>query len=212
MTSSEMTLEVLSFPNGGSIPSEFAFCIPAEEGHVTLGTNRNPHLRWSNVPEGTKSLAVIVHDPDVPSKPDDVNKEGRTVPHDLSRVDFYHWVLVDIPPTVKELPAGIDSDGVTARGKELGKKEYGLRGRNDYTAWFSGDKDMGGEYGGYDGPCPPWNDERLHHYHFTLYALDVPTLGLSGSFGGQDALKAMKGHILAKASWVGTYSLNPDLH
>jgi Phospholipid-binding protein len=122
MASSEMKLEVLSFPNGSPIPGEFAFCIPGEKGHVALGTNRSPHLRWSNVPEGTKSLAIVVHDPDVPSKPDDVNKEGRTVPHDLPRVDFYHWVLVDIPPTLKELRAGIDSDGVTAGGKELGKE------------------------------------------------------------------------------------------
>jgi phosphatidylethanolamine-binding protein (PEBP) family uncharacterized protein len=31
-------------------------------------------------------------------------------------------------------------------------------------------------YGGYDAPCPPWNDARLHHYHFIVYAIDAPTL------------------------------------
>ena len=70
---------------------------------------------------------------------------------------------------------------------------------------------MGGDYAGYDGPCPPWNDERLHHYRFTLYALDVPTLGLSSAFGGPEALAAMEGHVLAESSWTGTYTLNPSL-
>ena len=46
---------------------------------------------------------------------------------------------------------------------------------------------------------------------FTLYALDVPTLGLSGSFGGPEALAAMEGHVLAESSWTGTYTLNPSL-
>lgn len=206
-----MEIEVPSYANGQEIPGEFAFCVPADEGHVTGGPNRSPHVRWSHIPSGTKSLAVIMHDPDVPSVPDDVNQEGRTVPHDLPRVDFYHWVLVDILSDITQLPAGMDSDGVTTRGKSPGKVDYGVRGVNNYTDWFAGDPDMEGIYGGYDGPCPPWNDERLHHYHITLYALDTETIGLSGNFGGPDALAGMEGHILARASWVGAYTLNPAL-
>ena len=57
------------------------------------------------------------------------------------------------------------------------------QGINDYTGWFAGDKDMAGNYFGYDGPCPPWNDEILHHYVFTVYALDVPRLDIAGDFG-----------------------------
>jgi len=204
-----MKLTIHSFENNGPIPGEFAFCIPAEEDHVTLAPNRSPHLSWSGAPEGTKSFALIVHDPDVPSVPDDVNQEGRTIPRDLPRVDFTHWLLVDIPLSVNELPAGCESDGVTPRGKTPGKTGYGVRGVNDYTAWFAGDEEMKGDYAGYDGPCPPWNDERLHHYHFTLYALDTPSLNLEGSFGGEKAKRAMEGHILAEAKWVGTYTLNP---
>jgi len=208
-----MKLSIPSFPDGGPIPGRFAFCVmaPAEAGHVALAPNRNPHLVWDEVPEGTRSLALILHDPDVPSVGDDVNREGRSVPADLPRVDFFHWVLADILPHVREIPEGEDSDGVTPRGKPTGASPLGLRGRNDYTAWFSGDAEMGGVYGGYDGPCPPWNDERLHHYHFTLYALDVPTLGLTGDFGGGEVRNAMTGHILAESSWVGTYTLNPRL-
>ena len=86
-----------------------------------------------------------------------------------------------------------------------------MQGLNNYTDWFAGDADMGGDYGGYDGPCPPWNDSILHHYHFRLYALDVDSLGLEGRFGGPEALAAMEGHILDQTEVVGTYTLNPDV-
>jgi Raf kinase inhibitor-like YbhB/YbcL family protein len=208
-----MQLRSESFPNDGPIPGEFAFCVPAEDGHVALGPNRNPQLNWTDAPPGTQSYAIICHDPDVPSRGDDVNLEGRSVPHDLPRVDFHHWVLVDIPAALGEIAAGSHSNGVTAHGKSAGAAPngQGVQGINDYTGWFAGDQDMRGDYGGYDGPCPPWNDERLHHYHFTIYALDVATVGLSGSFGGAEALAAMHGHILAQATWIGTYTLNPAL-
>ena len=206
-----MKLVIPSFPDGSPVPGEFAFCVPADEGHATFGPNRSPHLRWSGVPAAARSLTVVVVDPDVPSVPDDVNQEGRTVPHDLPRVDFYHWVLVDIPVDMDGLPEGTDSDGVTPGGKAPGPIGHGVRGVNNYTDWFAGDEQMAGDYGGYDGPCPPWNDELLHHYRFTLYALDVPSLGLPGSFGGSDAIAAMEGHVLAQSTWTGTYTLNPSL-
>jgi Raf kinase inhibitor-like YbhB/YbcL family protein len=208
-----MKLSIPSFTNGAAIPGEYAFCIPAREGHVTLAPNRNPELRWSGVPKGTRSLAVLCHDADAPSRRDDANQEGRTVPKTLARVDFFHWVLVDIPPTVEGIDAGTHSDGVTPRGKPLGPapRNQGVHGRNDYTSWFEGDPDMDGTYAGYDGPCPPWNDERVHHYHFRVYALDVQSLDLHGDFGGADARKAMEGHILAEAEWLGTYTLNRAL-
>ena len=70
---------------------------------------------------------------------------------------------------------------------------------------------MEGDYYGYDGPCPPWNDSIPHHYVFTLYALDIEKLPLSGRFSGGDVIKAMKGHILDQASMTGVYSLNPEV-
>ncbi len=70
---------------------------------------------------------------------------------------------------------------------------------------------MAGSYGGYDGPCPPWNDTILHHYVFTVYALDTACLGLNGTFSCREALQAMEGHVLAEGSYTGTYTLNPDL-
>lgn len=205
-----MKLTILSFENGGAIPAEFAMGIPTESGQATFGPNRSPHLVWSGEPEGTKSYAVICTDRDAPSIRVDANQPGRTVPYELPRVDFYHWVLVDIPADVHELPAGCDCDGVTPRGKEVGLTPFGVRGINSYTNWFAGETSMEGNYGGYDGPFPPWNDERVHNYHFTLFALDIESLGLDGVFDGADALMAMKDHVLATSEWIGTYAIYPQ--
>lgn len=207
-----MKLTSNSFTDGQAIPVEHAFCRPDPETHATLSGNISPQLSWSDVPEGAKSFVLICHDPDVPSRPDDVNQEGRTVPADLPRVDFYHWVLVDIPASVTDLEAGADSDSVTPKGKDQTQGAGGARrGINGYTGWFAGDQDMGGNYFGYDGPCPPWNDSILHHYVFTLYALDVETCSAVGAFEGPDVLQAIEDHVLAKASITGLYSLNPDV-
>lgn len=205
-----MILTSDSFFDGQPIPGQYAFCNPAPSGHVCLGGNRNPHLAWRDVPAGTKSFAVICHDPDVPSRGDDVNQEGRTVPASLPRVDFFHWVLVDLPTSVSSIAAGEFSGGVTPRGKAGPATAHGARqGINDYTGWFAADHDMSGDYHGYDGPCPPWNDELRHRYVFTVFALDVEQLPLEGKFTGQQARAAMQGHVLAQASITGIYTLNP---
>ena len=199
-----------SMTDGQPIDGAFAFCVPAETGHVALSSNRNPHIAWSDLPEGTRSLVLICHDPDVPSRGDDVNQEDRQVPADLPRVDFFHWVLVDIDPDLGELPEGAFSDGVTARGKPGPDAPLGTQqGINDYTAWFAGDDDMRGDYHGYDGPCPPWNDSITHHYVFTLYATDLAQCPVSGRFPGQDVRTAIAGHILDQAELTVRYSLNP---
>lgn len=205
-----MQLTSTSFQDGEVIPGEYTFCIPAAEGHVCLGANRNPQLAWSGAPAGTRSFALICHDPDVPSRGEDVNQEGRTVPASLPRVDFFHWVLLDIPATTTEIAAGSHSGEVSPGGKP-GPEAPGdaLHGINDYTGWFAGDPAMAGDYYGYDGPCPPWNDEIPHRYVFTLYALDLEGCPLEGLFTGADARVAIAGHVLAEASLTGRYSLNP---
>jgi Raf kinase inhibitor-like YbhB/YbcL family protein len=206
-----LNVTVEGFADGATIPGRFAFGVPATEGHVALSDNQNPAISWSGAPTGTKSLAIICHDPDVPSSGDDVNQEGKTIPANLPRVDFYHWVLVDIPASLSTISEGADSVGVTPKGKTPGQQTHGITGINSYTDWFAGDANMAGNYGGYDGPCPPWNDSIMHHYHFTVYALDVETLGLDGAFTGVDALAAMKDHVLAKGMHLGTYTLNTAL-
>lgn len=207
-----MKLRSNSFSDEQRIPDEFVFCRPDPGSHVTLSGNENPHLAWSGVPAGCKSLALICVDPDVPTVGDDVNQEGRTVPASLPRTDFFHWVMVDIPPSCTEIAAGSCSSGVTARGKRSPEGPRGARqGVNDYGGWFQGDPEMGGDYYGYDGPGPPWNDELVHHYHFQLFALDIPRCPVEGAFTGADVRGAIEGYVLAQATLVGTYTTNPAL-
>lgn len=203
-----------SFKDGAFIPGEFAFCVSDPATHVAMSSNRNPHLAWSDLPPGTKSLALICHDPDVPSRGDDVNQEGRTVPADLPRVEFFHWVLVDLPAGMASIAAGQYSSGITPHGKsgpQIAGDRPGRHGINDYTGWFAGDPNMAGDYYGYDGPCPPWNDAIVHHYVFTLFALDIERLPIDGKFTGQQVRDAMRGHVLGQASLTGLYSLNPSV-
>jgi len=205
-------LTTTAFADGAPIPAEFAFGAIDLATHVKLSANRNPDFSWAEVPAGTKSLALICHDPDVPSRGDDVNKEGHVVPASLPRADFFHWTLIDLPPATPSIARGEFSDGVTARGKPGPHAPRGARqGINDYTGWFAGDQDMGGDYFGYDGPCPPWNDAIAHRYVFTLFALDVPRLAVDGVFKGPDVRKAMAGHVLAQGAITGRYTLNPDV-
>ena len=200
-----------SFRHQSPIPPEFAFARPDPRAHFALSANRNPHLGWEVPPRGTKSLALIVVDPDAPSVPDNVNKEGKTIPADLRRADFHHWVIVDIPPACKGIAAGECSSGVTARGKKSppapAAAPSARQGVNDYTSWFAGDAQMKGTYLGYDGPAPPWNDERVHRYHFLLYALDIERVPVEGAFSAADVRRAIAGHILAQATLTGTYTL-----
>jgi Raf kinase inhibitor-like YbhB/YbcL family protein len=201
-----------SFKPGAPIPERFALCRKHAKSHVAMAENESPQLSWSELPAGTKSLVLICHDSDAPTRPDDVNKEGRSVPASLPRADFAHWVLVDLAADTSSLAAGAFSNAVTPRGKPGPEGPRGTRqGLNSYTQWFEGDKDMAGRYFGYDGPCPPWNDERVHHYHFTLYALDVARCPVEGVFTREQVLDAIEGHVLGQASTTGTYTLNPKL-
>jgi len=206
-----MKLTIQGITEGQPIPGKFAFGVPDAADHMHFGQNLNPRVTWSDAPRETKSFVILVKDPDVPGVADDVNQEGRTVSADLPRVDFYHWILVDIPPGISGIEEGEDSSEVVVGGKPGGHVEKGIRGINSYTDFFAGNPDLEGVYGGYDGPCPPWNDELLHHYHFTVYALDVGSLGLEGEFKGPDVEKAMTGHILDQASVTGTYTMNQAL-
>jgi Raf kinase inhibitor-like YbhB/YbcL family protein len=207
-----MKFSTTAFADMGPIPGELAFCVIDPAAHVRLAANRNPDFAWQDLPPRTRSLALICHDPDVPSRGDDVNQEGRVVPASLPRVDFFHWVLVDLSPSLSEIARGAHASGVVARGKPGPDAPGGARhGINDYTGWFAGDKEMAGDYFGYDGPCPPWNDSIAHRYVFTLYALDVERLSLRGKFTGAEARSAMHGHVLGQAAITARYTLNPTV-
>ena len=119
-------------------------------GFGCTGGNVSPALAWSGVPEGTKSLALQVHDPDAP------NGAG-----------FWHWAVYDIPPSATGLAQGAGNSP-----DSLPKPAYG--GTTDFF-----DTGATGVNGNYGGPCPPEGDPP-HHYVFTLYALAVPDVAKAG--------------------------------
>ena len=192
-----------SFEHRQPIPAEFALGAPGG-----FGGNRNPHLAWDDAPAGTRSFALLCIDTDAPTDGALVANAAMPIPVEHPRGDFVHWAVADIPADTREIPAGSCSDGVRKRGKPAGRDANGVRGRNDYTGWFAGDAEMGGDWFGYDGPYPPPHDLRTHRYFFRLFALDVASLGLPQAFTAADVLRAMHGHVLAEASTYGSYSLN----
>ncbi len=208
-----MHLHSHDFDDHQPIPARLAFGQPGADGEpCVFAANRNPHLAWSGAPNGTRSFAITGIDGDVPTVGDDVNQPGRRVPVDLPRAEFVHWLMADVPADVHEIAQGACSDGVVAHGKRDPHGPAGAhQGLNDYTGWFAGDAAMAGDYLGYDGPCPPWNDERVHQYRFTVYALDLASLDLPARYTLADLRRAMAGHVLAEATLTGRYTLNPAL-
>jgi Raf kinase inhibitor-like YbhB/YbcL family protein len=207
-----MELHSNSFANNEPMPDSTGFGIPDPENHMTLGQNLNPHLRWSNVPTNAKTLVLLCNDPDVPTIKDNINQEGKVIPADMPRTNFCHWIMVDIPATDGEIVEGACSSEVTPGGKRNPAGPAGSRqGLNDFTRFMAGNPEMQGEYFGWDGACPPWNDELVHKYDFILYATDIERCPVEGAFNAADAATAITGHVLAEARLCGTYTLNPDL-
>lgn len=207
-----MKLTSQSWTNGDAIPARFAAGRLAPGSGVEFSDNLNPHLAWSDVPAQARSLVLVCHDFDVPSRPDDVNQSDREIPADLPRVDFFHWLLVDLPAHAGQIAEGEFSRGFAPRGKPGPQALRGVRqGLNDYTGWFAADPQMSGQYFGYDGPFPPFNDSLVHHYVFTLYAVDVARLPLEGAFNGHQVREALAGRVVDAATFSGTYSLNRRL-
>ncbi|WP_394002371.1 YbhB/YbcL family Raf kinase inhibitor-like protein [Luteimonas sp. WGS1318] len=195
-----------SFEPGQPIPATYAAGTP--DG---FGGNRNPHLAWDDVPEGTRSFALLCIDPDAPTDPSLAGKAGVEIPVEHPRGPFVHWAMADLAADLRSIDAGTASDGVTQGGKRTPPGPAGARqGLNDYTGWFAGDPDMAGDWFGYDGPYPPPNDLRTHRYFFRLFALDVAQLELPERFTAGDVQRAMQGHVLAEASVWGSYALHPE--
>ena len=150
----EFKLESTVFPHRGEIPKKY----------TCDGENISPPLKWSGIQGDAKSLLLLVYDPDAPSG------------------FFVHWVIVNMPPSVSELPENVP------------KKEYvenvGYQLKNDFG------------YFGYGGPCPPAG--KPHHYHIKVYALDT-MLDLEAGADRKSLEKAMEGHIIQYGEAVATY-------
>jgi Raf kinase inhibitor-like YbhB/YbcL family protein len=188
----------------GRLPDRTAFCPPTPGG----AKNVSPTIQWSAGPRRTRSYALLMIDPDVPKDLSQINKPGTTIATDAARITVYHWVLDDIPANITSLAEGVESEGLVPHGKPVGETRHGRRGVNIFTNFFAANPELVGVYGGYDGPCPPTNDQRPHRYIVRVFALDVLSLGLSGTFDGASVEKAMHGHVLAQGEATAIYQLN----
>ena len=146
-----------AFADGASIPLR----------HTCEGDDLSPALEWTSPPDGTRSLALVVDDPDAPDPK-------------APRMTWVHWILFDLPASATGLPEGVSRAALPAGTRQ---------GVNDWKRT------------GWGGPCPPIG---RHRYFFKLYALDAP-LGDLGAPAKPALEAAMKGHVLAEASLVGTY-------
>ena len=99
-----LTLTSPAFADGARIPRE----------HTCEGADRSPELRWNGVPTGTKSLALIVDDPDAPDPA-------------APRMNYVHWVLYNLPPDTSGLPAAVRYDQLPA-GAQQGLNDWGRPG------------------------------------------------------------------------------------
>ncbi len=193
--------------DGQTLPTSTAYCAPsslAPDQH-----NISPAVTWSAGPPGTRSYALIMTDLDVPRDLGLINKPGVTIPVEAPRTGFIHWVLIDIPPSLTHLDRGVESAGFVAKGGAVGRTDHGVRGANVYSNFYPKDSPLAGPRGGFDGPCPPKNDLKIHRYVTTVYALDIASLGLRDVFFGEAALDKMTGHILASGYVTALYGASP---
>jgi Raf kinase inhibitor-like YbhB/YbcL family protein len=199
-----LTVEVGGLTADGRLPASAAYCPPTamDPGEYNI----SPSVLWSRGPPATRSYALIMTDLDVPRDLGLINKPGVTLSADTARLPLIHWVLIDIPTSVTALQRGAEGAGFVPKGKPIGPTDHGLRGANAYSHFYPESSELAGPRGGYDGPGPPHNDTVPHRYVTRVYALDVATLGLRGLFFGEDALRAMQGHVLAVGESQATYS------
>lgn len=149
-----LTLMSPAFADGEPIPKKY----------TRNGENLFPPLKWTGVPDGTRSFALVVEDPDAPS--------GL----------FRHCGMFNIPPTKDGLPESVDTS--PDQGPRYSENDFGNAR--------------------YDGPQPP-KGHGVHHYHFRLAALDVPSLTIPGTAGVKVMWDEANKHILAKAVLTGTF-------
>jgi phosphatidylethanolamine-binding protein (PEBP) family uncharacterized protein len=113
---------------------------------------------------------------------------------------------------VHELPEGAGGDGFVAHGRLPEPPAAGaVTGQNGFRGLFEGNPDLEGTYGGWDGPFPPWNDDHVHHYVTTVFALDADSVGLRPGFTLEQFRAAIEGHVLDEGQIVPIYTLNPSL-
>jgi Raf kinase inhibitor-like YbhB/YbcL family protein len=139
-----------------------------DDAQVFAGGNTSPQLSWSGFPAETKGFVVTCYDPDAPTPS-----------------GFWHWILVNLPADVTELPAGA---GTTER---LSNGAFHVR--NDYST-----KNFG-------GAAPPAGDPA-HRYYFVVHALDVDKLDVDDEASAAVVSFNLAFHTLARAIATPVYA------
>jgi len=155
---STIAVSSAAIPAGGAIDLKYS----------DYGDGISPPLRWSSLPANTQSLVLMMEDPDA-----------------ISPLPFVHWTMINLPPSLRALPANVSKAFAPLRGQPA------RQGSNSKSER------------GYFGPRPPVGDPP-HHYHFQIFALDT-RLELPDGFNRHALLQAMRGHVLAEGELVGTF-------
>jgi Raf kinase inhibitor-like YbhB/YbcL family protein len=184
----QLTIIIPAFTDGSNLPDKYS-CKNAPAGV-------SPQIKWMNVPAGTQSFAIMLHDPD---------RRPRGGVYDI-----LHWLIWNIPGTARELPEGVPTrvdlpDG-SRQLKRVNHAFYPVassKGVPGTPEWAQSPSDTGLPSAGYLGPCGPPGGPN-HHYTFELYALDK-RLDLDANTGRADVMKAMDGHILQSAVYIALF-------
>ena len=197
-----MKLTSASFLHDQPIPEQFAFGAPDPVLHVRLAAQSQsaPEMDAAHLPQP----AAFAIDLRRSGCADEARRRQQGRPRRAGEPAARRFLSLGdrrhSRQTTTEIAAGDCSNGIVAGGKkELSGPAGSRQGVNDYTSWFASDADMTGTYRGYDGPCPPWNDMRVHRYHFTIYALSCERAPVEGDFTAPDALEGDRPHVLAEA-------------
>jgi len=154
-----------AFADGGLIPDRYA-----------EANNVSPPLAWESPPEGARSFALTVTDPDMPPDPG------------FPRA-FAHWLVADLPADCRQLPEGASRSGAMPREA----REFA----SDFVTFR-----IPGYGRGYGGPWPP---DDAHRYVFTLYALKTERIELADSADYVEFVRAVLPSSITTATLVGLY-------
>ena len=162
--------------------SAFAYDERIPPVYTCYGEDKSPDLKWAGAPPDTKSLAIIVDDPDA-------------VRGAITRIQ---WVAYAIPPDVTEIPEAGSGVDLAPPGAKNGVNDFERLGYSSPCPQRTIMHEA-------SSPRTYFPPER---YFFKVYALDIELDLLAGATKA-DLLAAMDGHILAGGNLMGRYQAPP---
>lgn len=151
-----------SFNDGDYLSNKY--CLSSDFGFGCNGNNISPELHWDSIPDGTKSMSITCYDPDAPT--------GS---------GFWHWLVVNIPPTVSSIDEGVNKlpCGAMETRTDFGKPGYG-------------------------GPCPP-EGSHPHRYIFSIFSLSVDSIPVESDTSAAVVGFMINANKIDQATLMGLY-------